>query len=125
MSLSRERQGRVRFALRRALVWTIGLTLTTAVLYGGLSAYQRWSDTEARLAVLESRAPFLAPAPTAAAFLPNTPAAAPPPPTAPPAPPKNLWTSGVWEREAQQYIMKQLAQTSSSANPPRRGRNHD
>jgi hypothetical protein len=107
-------------------VWTIGLTLTTAVLYGGSSAYQRWSDTEARLAALESRAAFLAPAPAAAVFIPNTPIAAKPPPTALLPAPKNLWTSGVWEREAQQYITKQLAQTSSSATPPaHRARNHD
>ena len=125
MSLSRDRSGRVRSALRRALVWTIGLTLTTALLYGGLSAYQRWSDTEARLAALESRAPFLAPAPAAAASVPNTPTAAPTPSTAPRPTPTNLWTSGVWEREAQQYITKQLTQASSSANQPRRGRNHD
>lgn len=101
--------------------WALGLIITTAVIYSSALAYQRWTDDEARLEALEYRASVRA-APT-----PPVPAVAEPASPTRPLPQavsSNAWTSGTWERSAQQYIATHLAQDTSSANPPQHRPRH-
>ena len=107
----KRRQRRQRWIARapKFVAWVIGLDLTTTIVYGGGLVYQRVLDDEKRLNALFEKNARARKAAQASAL-----AAATRSMTA-----NDIWMPGTWELAAQQYINAQIAQTVSSANPPR------